>query len=129
MLLCHQPWVTCLAALIILLGMLGDPGKSSGFPVFLPVNWGCGSPRKCIHTVTRSWDCTCLSFSVCSLSLAAALGNPVIYTPLSSPRAALAGAPKPTISITSEREKSSENEAHLGLPPPPGCQFCFCGPA
>ena len=51
MLLCHQPWVTCLAALIILLGMLGDPGKSSGFPVFLPVNWGCGSPRKCIHTV------------------------------------------------------------------------------
>lgn len=83
MLLCHQPWVTCLAALIILLGMLGDPGKSSGFPAFLPVNWGCGNPRKCIYTVNRSWDFTCWIFSVCSVLLAAALGNPVISTPRS----------------------------------------------
>ena len=35
------------------------------------------------------------------------------------PEGPSAGAPKPTISITSEREKSSETEAHLGLPPTP----------
>lgn len=52
MLLCSQPWVTRLAALIILLGMLGDPGKSLRIPSLSACKLGMWKLMK-VHTYSH----------------------------------------------------------------------------